>query len=58
MPNGLHTGDLGFVQKGHLYPVGRTDDVISVAGRNVHAREVETAVDRIRGQRDCTGSVT
>jgi fatty-acyl-CoA synthase len=47
----LHTSDLGFVRDGHLYPVGRLDDLISVAGRKVYAREIETAVDRIDGVR-------
>ncbi|MFI6041779.1 AMP-binding protein [Nocardia sp. NPDC051321] len=48
---GLRSGDLGFVRDGELYPVGRMDDVVSVAGRKVYAREVENAVDRIDGVR-------
>jgi fatty-acyl-CoA synthase len=47
----LHTGDLGFVRDGHLYPVGRLDDMISIGGRNVYAREIETAVDMLDGVR-------
>ncbi|MFC4376071.1 AMP-binding protein [Nocardia halotolerans] len=47
----LHTADLGFVKDGHLYPVGRTDDLISIAGRKVYAREVESVVDGIEGVR-------
>lgn len=47
----LHTGDVGFLRDGCLYPVGRTDDVISVAGRKVHAREIEMAVEGIEGVR-------
>ncbi|WP_156077603.1 AMP-binding protein [Saccharothrix sp. NRRL B-16314] len=47
----LHTSDIGFVRDGHLYPVGRTDDLISVAGRKIYAREVESAVDGIKGVR-------
>lgn len=47
----LHTSDLGFVKDGHLYPVGRTDDLISIAGRKVYAREVESVVDGIDGVR-------
>ncbi|WP_024804905.1 AMP-binding protein [Nocardia sp. BMG51109] len=39
------TSDLGFVIDGHLYPVGRSDDMISVAGRNVYLREVEKAIE-------------
>jgi fatty-acyl-CoA synthase len=47
----LVTNDLGFVRDGYLYPVGRADDVISVAGRKVYAREIENAVDRLGGVR-------
>jgi acyl-CoA synthetase (AMP-forming)/AMP-acid ligase II len=45
------TGDLGFERDGYLYPVGRTDDLVSVGGRNVYAREVEAAVDGLDGVR-------
>jgi fatty-acyl-CoA synthase len=41
----LHTGDLGFMRDGELYVVGRSDDLISVGGRNVYAREIEAAID-------------
>jgi fatty-acyl-CoA synthase len=47
----LLTGDLGFMRDGHLYPVGRGDDVISVAGRKVYAREIETAIEGLDGVR-------
>lgn len=47
----LRTGDLGFVADGYLYPVGRMDDVISVGGRKVFAREIEVAVDGLEGVR-------
>ncbi|NGO66963.1 AMP-binding protein [Streptomyces boncukensis] len=47
----LHTGDLGFVRDGHLYPVGRADDVISLAGRKVYASEIESAIDTLEGVR-------
>lgn len=47
----LLTSDLGFVRDGCLYPVGRVDDVISVAGRKVYAREIENAVDGLPGVR-------
>jgi len=47
----LRTGDLGFVADGYLYPVGRMDDVISIGGRKVYAREIETAVDALDGVR-------
>jgi fatty-acyl-CoA synthase len=45
------TGDIGFVRDGHLYPVGRDDDVISIGGRKVYAREIEHAVDLLDGVR-------
>jgi fatty-acyl-CoA synthase len=47
----LRTGDLGFVRDGRLYPVARTDDMISLAGRKVYTREIEAAVDRLDGVR-------
>jgi len=47
----FHTNDLGFVSDGHFYPVGRSDDMLSIAGRKVYAREVEQAVDRLEGVR-------
>jgi len=51
----VRTADLGFVRDGHLYPVGRIDDVISVAGRKVYAREIEHAVDALEQvRRGCT----
>jgi acyl-CoA synthetase (AMP-forming)/AMP-acid ligase II len=48
---GLRTGDLGFARDGYLYPVGRMDDVISIGGRKIYAREIETAVDALEGVR-------
>ncbi len=51
----VRTADLGFVRDGYLYPVGRVDDVISVSGRKVYAREIEHAVDALAGvRRGCT----
>jgi fatty-acyl-CoA synthase len=47
----VYTGDLGFMRDGHLYPVGRLDDVISVAGRSVYTREIEAAVNDLDGVR-------
>jgi fatty-acyl-CoA synthase len=47
----LLTGDLGFGRDGHVYPVGRIDDVISVGGRNVYSCEIESAMDGIDGVR-------
>jgi fatty-acyl-CoA synthase len=45
------TDDLGFVRDGYLYPVGRVDDVISIGGRKVYAREIENAVDALSSVR-------
>jgi acyl-CoA synthetase (AMP-forming)/AMP-acid ligase II len=47
----LATGDLGFMRDGELYVVGRSDDVLSVAGRQVYAREIEAAVDLLEAVR-------
>jgi fatty-acyl-CoA synthase len=43
----LATGDLGFMRDGELFVVGRSDDMVSVAGRKVYAGEIEAAVDRL-----------
>jgi len=40
----LRTGDLGFLRGGELFVSGRIKDVIVVAGRNLHAHDVERAV--------------
>jgi fatty-acyl-CoA synthase len=54
----LHTGDIGFVREGYLYPVGRMDDVLSIGGRKVYAREIESAVDDLDGvRRGCSALV-
>lgn len=37
----LFTSDVGFLHDGELYVVGRSDDVLSVGGRNVYAGEIE-----------------
>jgi fatty-acyl-CoA synthase len=51
----VRTDDLGFVRDGYLYPVGRVDDVISIGGRKVYAREIENAVDGLSGiRRGCS----
>ncbi|MEV0899958.1 AMP-binding protein [Actinoplanes sp. NPDC049802] len=42
----LRTGDLGAVHDGRLYPVGRSKDLIIVAGRNFHPYDVENAGSR------------
>lgn len=43
-PAGLLTGDIGFVQDRNLYITGRLDDLLFVAGRNVYARDIESAL--------------
>lgn len=54
----LLTGDIGFLRDGYLYPVGRVDDVLSIGGRKVYAREIESAVDDLVGvRRGCSALV-
>lgn len=43
------TGDLGFVRDGEVFVSGRLKDLIIVAGRNLHAGDVEAAVHGIAG---------
>jgi len=40
----LRTGDFGFTYEGHLYVVGRLDDMVIVGGRNLFARDIEVAM--------------
>ena len=47
----LPTGDLGIVIDGELYPAGRYDDRIIVAGRNVDAAQVENHISGKHGIR-------
>jgi fatty-acyl-CoA synthase len=56
-PEGLATGDLGFTRDGYLYLVGRSDDMIHIAGRNVYTREIETAVEAVDGIRRGTATL-
>jgi fatty-acyl-CoA synthase len=42
--DGFLTGDIGFVRDGHVYVTGRADDLLSVAGRNVYACDIESAI--------------
>ncbi|HKG39399.1 MAG TPA: AMP-binding protein [Conexibacter sp.] len=52
IPDGeLVTNDLGFLDDGELHVIGRTDDVISVGGRNVSARDAELSIERCDGVR-------
>lgn len=43
------TRDLGFVRDNELYVLGRTDDMLIISGRNLHAHEVEEIVGAIPG---------
>lgn len=43
------TRDLGFVLDGHVYVLGRVDDLVIVNGRNLYAHEVEAVLGRIDG---------
>jgi acyl-CoA synthetase (AMP-forming)/AMP-acid ligase II len=40
----LRTGDLGFVDDGELFVVGRDKDLLIVGGRNLHPQDLEDAV--------------
>ena len=40
----LRTGDLGFVEKGHLYVTGRLKDMIVIRGRHYYPYDIEDAV--------------
>ena len=40
----FQTADLGHVHNGEVFVVGRTDDVLIVAGRNIDARELDALV--------------
>lgn len=45
------TSDLGFAIEGHIYPVGREDDVLVIAGRNIYAIDIEAALTEVEGIR-------
>lgn len=40
----LRTGDAGFLHGGELYVTGRLDDMLSIHGRNIYARDIEVAL--------------
>jgi acyl-CoA synthetase (AMP-forming)/AMP-acid ligase II len=55
----FRTNDLGFIHEDELFVAGRVDDVISIAGRNVYATELEEFIGRVDGIRqDCCAVVT
>jgi acyl-CoA synthetase (AMP-forming)/AMP-acid ligase II len=41
----LRTGDLGFMQGGHLYITGRLKDLLIVRGRNYYPQDIEMTVE-------------
>ncbi len=45
------TEDLGLLHNGELYVLGRTDDVLNVGGRKLHARDVESLLCDVPGVR-------
>lgn len=44
-----HTGDIGFLSDGELYVIGRSKDLIIVAGRNVDPGEIEFIANQVEG---------
>ena len=45
----LHTGDMGYQTDGHLFVIGRSDDVIIIAGKNIYPQDIEQIVNDIPG---------
>lgn len=43
------TGDLGFCHNGEYYILGREDDVVIVAGKNIYPEDIEGAVNKVNG---------
>jgi acyl-CoA synthetase (AMP-forming)/AMP-acid ligase II len=51
------TGDIGLMNDGELFVVGRGDEAIVVAGRNVYPDDIETAVQHESIRRGCIAAV-
>jgi fatty-acyl-CoA synthase len=47
----LKTGDLGFLDQGHVYICGRSKEVIIVNGRNYYPQDIEWQASRVAGVR-------
>lgn len=45
------TGDIGFIDQGEVFVLGRIKDLIIVNGRNLYAHDIEAAVSSVRGIR-------
>jgi acyl-CoA synthetase (AMP-forming)/AMP-acid ligase II len=52
------TGDIGLMDDGELFVMGRGDEVIVVAGRNVFPDDIESAVQHESVRRGCIAAVT
>jgi fatty-acyl-CoA synthase len=50
-PEGLHTGDLGYLVKGELFVTGRKKDIIILNGRNYDPQSIEWAAAEVHGIR-------
>ncbi|MBS7810279.1 AMP-binding protein [Roseococcus pinisoli] len=49
-PDRFHrTGDIGFLDEGEVFVLGRIKDLIIVNGRNIYAHDVEAAVNDVPG---------
>lgn len=45
----FQTGDLGYLSEGHLFVIGRADDVIIIAGKNIYPQDIEQLLHDIPG---------
>ncbi|MBT2453669.1 AMP-binding protein [Streptomyces sp. ISL-86] len=50
-PGWHRTGDLGFLYRGHLFVVGRADDVLVHQGRNFHPADLQAVCAEVPGLR-------
>jgi acyl-CoA synthetase (AMP-forming)/AMP-acid ligase II len=50
-PDGLRTGDLGYLVDGQLYVTGRSKDLIIINGRNIDPSSVEWVAEAVAGVR-------